>query len=75
MSIFRKKEAAEQVLFDREKEEAVVHKSICTGETTVGFVDRSSGKYRDVKKVSTSTEIEAFCRAVGVDPKKIRTIY
>ncbi len=75
MSLFWKKEAPAKVLFDSEKEEPVVHKSICTGETTVGFSDRATGRYRDVRKVMSASEIEAFCREVGVDPQKIRTIY
>ncbi|MBO4496183.1 MAG: hypothetical protein J5752_10045 [Clostridiales bacterium] len=75
MSIFRKKEKQEKVLFAPEKEEPAVHKSICTRETTVGFVDRASGRYRDVRKVMSQAEIEAFCLEVGADPKKIRTIY
>ncbi|MBR2751857.1 MAG: hypothetical protein IKM88_11365 [Lachnospiraceae bacterium] len=75
MSLFRKKEEKKPVLFEPESEEPVVHKSICTGETTVGFAHRVSGRYRDVRKVSSEAEIEAFCREVGADPKTIRTIY
>ena len=74
--LFGKKDAAKEALkWDPEKEEPVVHKSICTGETTVGFVDRATGKYHDVRKVTTPAEIALFCEETGVEPGKIRTIY
>ncbi|MCR5057443.1 MAG: aspartate dehydrogenase [Clostridiales bacterium] len=63
------------VAFDREKEEPVIKKSICTGEATVGFVDKNTGHYRDIRKVNSPIEIEAFCEEVGIDPQTIRTIY
>ncbi|MBP5186244.1 MAG: hypothetical protein J6040_04230 [Clostridiales bacterium] len=63
------------VVFDREKEEPVIKKSICTGGATVGFVDKTSGHYRDIRKVTTQVEIETFCEETGTDPKSIRTIY
>ncbi len=56
-------------------EEPVVKKSICTGEATVGFVNRATGRYRDIRKVTTPTEIEFFCQEVGIKDGKIKTIY
>ncbi|MBP5186950.1 MAG: aspartate dehydrogenase [Clostridiales bacterium] len=73
--LFGKKEKIEPIAFDPEKEEPVVKKSICTGEATVGFVERATGKYRDVRKVTSPLEIAAFCKQVGVEEGKIRTIY
>lgn len=71
-----KKSSANALSWDPAREEPVVKKSICTGEATVGFVDKNTGKYRDVRKVSTPAEIEAFCRETGLPADaKIRTIY
>ena len=76
MGLFSKKNPENiSVDFDPTREEPAVKKSICTGETTVGFVDRATGRYRDVKKVTTPLEIEMFCQQTGWDPKKIKTIY
>jgi len=75
MSLFHRKEKTETLIWEKDHEEPAVHKSICTGETTVGFVDRATGRYRDVRKVTLPSEIEAFCRETGADPKKIKTIY
>ena len=74
MTIFHRKKHL-SVAFDLSKEEPVVKKSICTGEATVGFVDKNTGHYRDIRKVTSPLEIEAFCEEVGIDPKTIRTIY
>ena len=74
MTLFHRKKHL-SVAFDREKEEPVIKKSICTGEATVGFVDKNTGHYRDIRKVTFLVEIEAFCEEVGIDPQTIRTIY
>ena len=71
----RKKQAGETLNWDPKYEEPVVKKSICTGEATVGFVDRATGKYRDVKKVTSAAEIALFEEETGLEPGKIRTIY
>ena len=70
-----KKSSANALSWDPTREEPVVKKSICTGEATVGFVDKNTGKYRDVRKVTTPAEIEAFCKEAGLSDTKIRTIY
>ena len=74
MTLFHRKKHL-SVAFDPLKEEPVVKKSICTGEATVGFVDKNTGQYRDIRKVTSPVEIEAFCEEVGIDPQTIRTIY
>ncbi|MBR5418271.1 MAG: aspartate dehydrogenase [Clostridiales bacterium] len=74
MTIFPRKKHL-SIAFDPLKEEPVIKKSICTGEATVGFVDKNTGRYRDIRKVSSPVEIEAFCEEVEIDPKTIRTIY
>ena len=73
---FSKKSSRKTLLsWDPAREEPVVKKSICTGEATVGFVDRATGKYRDVRKVTTQVEIDAFCQEVGLAQGSIKTIY
>ncbi len=59
--------------YDPEVSEPAVRKSICTGEMTVGFVDKATGKFRDVKLVRTQAEVEEFMDKLGVD--KIKTVY
>ncbi len=61
--------------YDPEFKEPVIHKSICTGETTVGFIDKQTGRYHDLSKVTCEADIVDFCRDTGIDRDKIRTIY
>ena len=61
--------------YDPEASEPVICKSICTGEMTVGFVDKKTGKYHDVYKASCEADIASFCREFGIDRDKIRAIY
>ncbi|SCW57770.1 hypothetical protein SAMN02910456_01957 [Ruminococcaceae bacterium YRB3002] len=63
------------ITYDPSVSEPVIHKSICTGETTVGFVDIATGKYHDLRMVDSESDIVKFCRECGVDREKIRTIF
>lgn len=70
MGLFGKKK---KIAFDPVKQEPAVRKSVCTGEMTVGFIDKGTGKFQDMMKVNGQKELEEFCSALGV--KEIRTIY
>ena len=59
--------------FDPETQEIVVRKSICTGEMTVGYVEKTNGKFHELMLVKNQQELTAFCKKLGV--KEIRTIY
>ena len=52
-----------------------MRRSICTGEMTVGFINKSTGKFHEYLLAPDQAALEAFCREVGVDVGKIRTIY
>ena len=58
--------------FDLTTQQPAVRRSICTGEMTVGFIDKSNGKFTDLMCVD-SKGLEAFMREIGVE--EIRTIY
>ena len=64
-----------QIYYDPSEQEPVIQKSICTGETTVGFIDIATGKYHDYSKVLSEDDIAAFCRDTGIDRGDIRTVY
>jgi len=61
--------------FDRQTQEPAIRKSICTGETTVGFVDLKTGHFSDYMKVTDSAQIDDFCRRTGTEREHIRTVY
>ena len=70
MFFVRRKVQAE---YDPTREEPAVRKSICTGEMTAGFVDRRSGRFRELMRLKDQRELDEFCRSVGM--KDIKTIY
>ena len=74
MSLFRKK-ASPAILYDSETQEPAVRSSICTGEMTVGFIDRKTGRFREYELARGQSDVDAFCKRVGIEPKNIKRIY
>ena len=74
MSLFRKS-STPKIPYDAATQQPAVRRSICTGEMTVGFVDRSTGRFREYQLARDQKELETFCRDVGVEPNQIKTIY
>ena len=74
MSLFHR-EKKPSIPYDRETQRPAVRRSICTGEMTVGFIDKSTGKFREYMLARDQQELENFCRGVGIDVKELQTIY
>ncbi len=72
MPLFRK-DRTPPVRYDPERQQPAVRKSICTGEMTVGFIDRETGKFVDLMRVDGPKGLEAFMRQIGAT--EIKTIY
>ena len=71
MSLFKRKKANE-IHFDPNTQQPAVRKSICTGEMTVGFIDKATGRFTDLMCVDREG-LEAFMRDIGVE--EIKTLY
>ena len=74
MPLFRKS-SMPKIPYNPAAQQPAVRRSICTGEMTVGFVDRSSGKFQEYQLARDQKELEAFCKATGIEPNQIKTIY
>ena len=74
MSLFRKRDR-DTIDYDPPTQQPAVRKSICTGEMTAGFIDRETGRFRDIMRLDGQKELEAFCKSVGVSAGEIKTIY
>ena len=74
MPLFQKK-TPEAIPYDRERRQPAVRRSICTGEMTLGFVERDSGRFHEYMLARDRRELEEFCRRTGVRPEELRTIY
>ena len=72
MSLFRRKKKTE-IHYDPQTQQPAVRRSICTGEMTVGFIDRATGRFTDLMRVDGQKELEHFMKEIGAD--EIRTIY
>ncbi len=72
MSFFSKKKTMPAFTFDPAAQEPAVRKSICTGEMTVGYVDKATGKFHDLMMVDRQG-LEDFKRQAGVE--SLREIY
>ncbi len=71
MPLFGKK-TPHTIAYDPERQQPAVRKSICTGEMTVGFVDKKTGKFQDLALVDAAG-LEEFRRATGAE--HLREIY
>ena len=59
---------------DPARQTPAVRRSICTGEMTVGYIDKATGAFHDLMRVDRAG-LEEFCRQTGVTPDKIKTLY
>ena len=48
-------------------EDIKLESSICTGEKSIGFCDRTSGRLVCAELVRSAKDIEAFCKKYGID--------
>lgn len=74
MSLFKKKEPP-KIPYDAETKEPALRSSICTGEMVVGFIDHETGKFREYELARSQSDVDMFCKRVGIEPKDIKRIY
>lgn len=74
MGLFRKKEPP-KIPYDPETQEPAVRSSICTGEMVVGFIDRETGKFREYALARSRSDVDEFCKRVGVEQDRLKRIY
>ena len=46
--LFKKKDKAQVIEFDKEKKKAIIRCSICTGEQVAGFKDKQTGHFTEI---------------------------
>ena len=72
MSFFKKKQPMPAFKLDPATQEPAERRSICTGEMTVGYIDKATGKFHDLMMVDRQG-LEDFKRQTGVET--LREIY
>ena len=68
------KRSVPKALYDADALEPVILKSICTGEQTLGFRERKTGKFRAVMLLHTPKDLLEFRKKYGVEGD-IKMIY
>ena len=53
--------------YDAETQTPILHRSICTGETTAGFKDRKTGKYTEIMLIRNQRDLDAFMEDYGIE--------
>ena len=53
--------------YDAGKQKPILHKSICTGETTAGFMDLPSGKYHEIMLIQSPRDLQKFMDDYGIE--------
>ena len=72
MLFFKKKQVTKD--YDRENLAPVIRSSICTGEKTVGFQDRKTGRFEEVMLIRSDADLQAFMEEYGITEQP-ETIY
>lgn len=60
----------DEIPFDPEKQYAVLHVSICTGETVAGFKNFSDGHFTEVMLIRNADDEKRFKEIYGLDQVK-----
>ena len=61
--------------FDHALLEPCVRSSICTGEKSVGFRNRETGKFEEYAALRSDADLAAFLEEYGLTKDELRTIY
>ena len=73
MRLFHRKQPSHP--YDPARQTPALRCSICTGEQVAGFRDKATGKFEDVALIRSPGDLDAFCRAYGVDAASLEKIY
>ena len=68
--LFGKKSRKQEVLFDPDKQYAVIRSSICTGEKVAGFKSKEDGHFTEVMLIRTYEDELVFKETYGIDTIK-----
>ena len=73
--LFFGKKKPEPISYNPEEREPAIRRSICTGEMTAGFIDRSTGKFQDLMLLENQKAVTEFAERTGVAPDELKTVY
>ena len=75
MQLFHKIKTRPGLPYDPETQQPALRSSICTGEMTVGFLDRRTGQFHAYELARSEADVERFCKQAGIPPEQLKRIY
>lgn len=76
MSLFDWNAKEKKTEYDTSTQTPAIRCSICTGEQSAGFLDKSSGRFREIMPIRSDRDILIFREKYGIkQDEKIRKIY
>lgn len=51
----------------------VLHSSICTGEKVAGFIDKRTGKFKDIMLVRSEKDLNCFLKEYNIAKKDLKS--
>ena len=73
MSLFKRKEP--KIEYDPKSQTPAVRSSICTGEKVAGFIDNTTGQFKEYALITNQEELLGFCKRAGVSSNDLKEIY
>lgn len=64
--LFKKKNKAPVIEFDKEKKKAIIRCSICTGEQVAGFKDKQTGHFTEIMLIRNDRDLNEFMKMYGL---------
>ncbi len=63
----KKNKTAPGSAYDPGKEKPIIRASICSGEKTAGFKDKTTGAFREVMLIRNQRDLDRFMKEYGLD--------
>lgn len=73
--MFRRSKKMKSIPYDPAIEEPAIHKSICTGEASLGFLNKETGQFKPYGLADSPETITHFAEETGVKLEDLKTIY
>lgn len=59
--------------YDRENMIPALHSSICTGEKVAGFIEKRTGKFKDIMLVRSEKDLNCFLKEYNIAKKDLKS--
>lgn len=58
--------------YNSENMTPALHKSICTGETVAGFIDKKTNKFKDIMLIKNDKDLKKFLKNYSINEKDLK---